>query len=226
MIQSHAFANIGRKYKTKRVASANLIACQVGAPGAVWGFAEIDEADLADETSALKMTFPDTVYSFSGLGTKVPIVAPDRYQVTARRPLKGAAGIEHWSPTRLITEMILDDGKFEIPVVRINTHFPRHNKNNGADREWDKLFKKLAQRHEYWLDRNYVIVGSADTNDHRHPNPVHRLPNARSVVDAEIDQIWIALPDDIRCRKLGEHKIDLNIDGHNAHVVRLDFQEK
>lgn len=227
MIRRSGFANVGRKYKSKRQVRNNIQRCYDADPEADWSFAEIDEADPANETGMVRDIFGPTHRIF-GIQKRTPNVIRTKgvaRKVIGRTPIKGCNGIAKWGPARWLVETIVSDPDFNIPVVEIATHFLRSGRRD-ADVQRELHFKVLQTRINYWLSRNHVVEIKMDFNGNSREKVQSLHSKAKILVDGGIDWIVLICPDDIKSRKLSEKTVPMNIDGHNGHIVRYSLETK
>jgi len=201
-------ANLGRGVSSA-VFERNLRrVLDAGGPRAVFCFQEIDEADAPAEAVILRRLTERTHRIFGGR-TAVPILVPRDIPVTRSIQTIASRGLAKFTPHRPINEATLRVGGLEVTVL--NLHLPINRPQTFTRRRDARKALRLrarAQEAGVWV---------ADTNTHVGWPVI--VPGEKFVIDAGID----------KAKAWGPHKVivtdrrrvDLTIDGHNAHGARI-----
>jgi hypothetical protein len=242
-------ANIGRGVSTD-VAHANIRRVARSFPGAFVGFQEIDEADAPDEAALIVARFPRvettptgmhdeltssgkrtyTFAGFSGPGWKraTPFAVPTTWHILRQSVRKSSDGLARVTPHRVIVSALcrpVDDPDFP-PVMFLNGHYPLA-RTAVAQRIWKDCQASWTERVEEVHGSSgggRTIITTRDTN-RRGPMPkVH--PGERQLLSPGIDRISVipaerSSPHLVTVRVVGRRRLDLTIDGHDAHGVDL-----
>ena len=208
-------ANIGRKDSPGQ-REQNIRKVKQGTkelPNVIVGWQEIDEADTGNEHGMLKEVWPHQ--RFGAMSTAVPVLSNrpvEMYKVQITKTCDGRAQV---SPTRFCVQAILHIG--DLRLVHLNGHYPY----NAPDlrRECNAKWREIAN---LWFDKGWSIVTTRDTNWHGRMPKLH--PRERLLTPAgAIDRITV-IEKDITFRVARRHRINLNIDGHDAVGVTLTLK--
>ena len=200
---------------------------------AVIGFQEIDEADEANEYEILRRL---TVagYAIAGRTTMVPILlARSRYRPHNRKVTFASKGLPKVTPHRVVVEVVADllnlhgsrTGRVhpEAPeFVFMNFHIPRLTPKTVSRRL--RVRAVAAARASWHVARGRVVVATTDSNTRGAWKPLVR--GEKVALDAGIDMILVYVPKGWSFKVLRRKRVDLRIDGHDAHGVVLDFFER
>ena len=243
-------ANIGRGVSSD-VAHANIRSVAQTFPGASVGFQEIDEADSPDEAALIDTRFPsgddgspqgmhDTLESlghhsyafagFSGPGWKraTPLAVPTTWDILRRSAKKSLDGLAHVTPNRVIVSAQcrpVDDPLFP-PLMFLNGHYPLARTKTARQlwRDCQASWTARAMEIHDGPAGGLTIITTRDTNRH---GPMPRIhPRERQLLTRGIDRISVipaqpSSPNLITVRVLRRRKLNLTIDGHDAHGVDL-----
>lgn len=187
-------ANIGRNTSVGRVQD-DIRKIHRLAPSAIVGFQEIDEADPAEEHKILRNVLAED-NRLVGMATKVPVSVPrGKYNVVRINIIRAAAGIPNISPTRFITEVVLQDKKNpKIVFVVLNLHYPAGAWNSKTheraeaerDEAWASTLAAHKRRVKHWHDKGVTVFWVGDVNRMAMPK-VH--PKEVQVITAGIDSV-------------------------------------
>lgn len=181
---------------------------------AVVALQEIDEADAPDELAILERLIAGT-WRIVGAGTMVPILVPLGLEVLEQRRTLGSRGLARFTPHRPVNEVVL-----ELPsgleVAILNGHVPIDRpETRSRRRAMRRTLRRRARAH-----RHRAGVWLADTNTSRRRWPTI-LRGERSVIETRIDRAKAWAPRGRRVIVLGRWHLELTIDGHDAHGVRV-----
>ena len=239
-------ANFGRGVKAPE-ARENFHRLHLKAPGAFIGFQEIDEDNpgVEEGTRIISQFVPPHTeladdYDFVGLLTgapwqrATPIAVPATWRVVSRDVKKTSDGVKHGTPHRVVvTARCRSVEKPDFPeVLFLNGHYPldhshKHPELNDTLKErWHDCQKSWVDHvKELHRDTGLTILTTRDSNHGKGMPPLHPdekqfldagLIDRISVIPAEVDS-----PDRVTVEVLERTVIDLTIDKHNAHLVRL-----
>jgi hypothetical protein len=241
-------ANFGRGVKEAE-ARDNMERLHAQAPGAFIGFQEINEANPGVDRADLILTEitppPHAAlgddYTFVALQEgppwkkATPIAVPPSWEVLSHSVNKTSDGVAKGTPNRVVvTARCRPVGHPDFPpVLFLNGHYPLDHSKKHPDLNpqlkqawkdcqaaWVRRVKKL---HE---DSGLTILTTRDSNHGKGMPKLH--PDEKQFLDdGLIDRISVipAEPDStnrVTVTVIDEPPpINLTIDGHNAHVVRL-----
>ncbi len=239
-------ANFGRGVLTPETRE-NMQRLHEKAPGAFIGFQEIDEANPGvDEQARLTNMFmpPQTAladdYEFVALHDRAPwkratpIAVPATWKVVSKTVTLTSDGVKQGTPNRVVvTARCRSVENPDFPeVLFLNGHYPldhsnRHpNLNATLKQRWhdcqNSWFDHVKALHK---DTGLTILTTRDSNHGRGMPKLHA--SERQLLDAGmIDRISVipadvGSPDRVTVQVLERKVIDLTIDKHNAHFVRL-----
>lgn len=242
-------ANIGRGVSAE-VAHANIRRVARTFSGAFVGFQEIDEADAPDETALLVARFPSGeppqagmheelassghgTYTFAGFGgpgwkRATPFAVPTTWDIVRQSVRKSSDGLAKVTPHRVIVSALcrpVDDPDFP-PVMFLNGHYPLA-RTAVAKRLWRDCHASWTARVGEVHDASgggHTVITTRDTNRHGRMPRLH--PRERQLLAPGIDRISVipaepSSPHVVTARVLDRRRLDLTIDGHDAHGVVL-----
>lgn len=221
-------ANIGRGVGTFE-ATANIERVIKGFRRRPWrrhpvliGWQEIDEADQPDEHGILhrelQRWYPDA--ATAGFETAVPVVIPPGWRKVAGGVTETCPGRAKVTPRRVAVQSLLEHEKTGIRVVHVNGHYPHNAPDLWAQCEdtWELVV-------EHWLRKGFTVITTRDRN-HGGVPPV-LSPFEKSLLDPKlIDKITVVQGIGDRAVRVVHGKprrVNLDIDGHDAHGVPLTF---
>lgn len=209
-------ANLGRGVSVAEFTANLRRVLDAGGPRAVFAFQEIDEADAPEEMDILKRLVR-TTHHVVGERTAVPILVPHHLGLFSARVRPACKGLALFTPNRVINSAVIQIGPNLAPGV-LNTHLPIDRPETQERRaEVRRALREEANEHEAgaWV---------ADTNTRRGWPTI--VKGEVSAINAGIDKAKAWGPADRRVVVESLGSVDLTIDGHNAHGVRIGWKRK
>lgn len=188
------------------------------------GWQEIDEADAPDEHGILHDTIrrwtPDA--ELVGMWTACPIVVPNGWHVVRHEVTLTSNGVAKLTPNRLCVQALIEHDDTGLRLVLANGHYPRNIAPlvavwNTCQRSWESVIDR-------WNQDGYTVVTTRDRNK-RGLMPA-LSPWERNLLPAVlIDKITVCQarpgPRAVQVKAGKPRRVDLTVDGHNAHGVPL-----
>lgn len=216
-------ANIGRE-KSGPFRSSEIARVRDHFPDSppIIGWQEIDESDSGDEHGMLRKHMPH--YAWAGANTREPIGIPPGWTLASDWQVKGHAGMAKFSPYRPIVIGVARHDATGIEVSLVNTHPVRLGPTGG----------QLAERQDLWDEWKANVI-DVIANQHKTGRPVifcadansaslgKLHPNQQTLVHSGLDYIIGVDGADARIVKKWTTRVDLHIDGHDAHGVRVEL---
>lgn len=191
---------------------------------------EIDEADEPDEHGILR-SLTAVGYARAGWKTSVPILlSRSHFKLRASRvkvASRGLAGVTPHRPVVLALTWVLrlhgsrvGQVDPEAPEMAfVNFHIPLKRPSTMGRRL--QVRAVAAAKIAFNLARGRVVVACCDSNTRGVWKPLVR--GEKVVLDAGIDMILVYVPTGWRVNVVKRKRVDLRIDGHDAHGAVLDF---
>lgn len=210
-------ANIGRHVtvaETKR--NIHRVRRSLHVPAFTF-FQEIDEDDVANEHGLLRRAYHHDLFTWIGWETREPIAVPEPWRVVKEWNTRVHGGIPGVTPARSINHALVSRGDTYLALV--GAHALNGREANDRNRHlWNAYFESLMGVADSYVQEGHPVVWAGDMNaDGRMPR-IH--DREHRVVSAYNDFIGFIPAGGIPKFK-GSGKIDLTIDGHNAHWARL-----
>lgn len=219
-------ANLGRGVDADEF-TANLTrlldAAEKAAGPAILALQEIDEADAPDEHRILAEESGARFAIRSPL-TAAPILVQRRLRVIRSRTRFASPGLARVTPHRVVTLTVVElPGIDWLPrIVALNTHLPRDLLSTRGRRAMVRA--RLRAAATWHVIRGRIVVWMADTNTHG--TFPQMMPREHTIGGHGIDLIRLSVPRGIKATVIKQRRINLSIDGHDAHLSTVNFQPR
>lgn len=184
---------------------------------------EIDEADAPDEHRILAEQAGER-FKITSRATAVPILVQRRLNVNRSRIRFASPGLARVTPHRVVTLTVVElPGIDWLPrIVALNTHLPLDRPTTRGRRALVRT--RLRASATWHTMRGRIVVWMADTNTHG--TFPQMMPRERTIGGHGIDLIRLSVPRGIKATVIKQRRINLSIDGHDAHLSTVNFQPK